>query len=379
MTEIDLNPPDSDNGALLERITALTRDLVLIPSDATRPNEIKRCFNVVRNHLDPLDGIVLHEFEFNAVTSLTALPAGHSTPDILFCAHLDVVTHVDESSYRSTVLNNRIYGPGAGDMKGMIAILLDLFHQYHARRPGASLGLLITSDEERGGENGVRHVFEDRGLRCGAAVMPDGGSLTEITVEEKGILQLHISVDGTAGHAARPWLGDNALERLVDAVLRLKDRFRAWESSDPNDHWHPTCNLTMLDCTNQTPNRIPDSAAAVLDIRFTPPHTAESMMNVARECFGDRIRFDSTLAAPSSRLSPDPLFLDATGEITGQKPRLIRADGGSDARFISQFGIPVMVSRPTVGNLHAVDEWIDIPSMLTFYQIVECYLKRKLE
>ena len=258
----------------------------------------------------------------------------------------------------------------------MIAILLGLFHDHHTRHPDVSLGFLITSDEERGGEDGVRHMFEDRGFRCGAAVMPDGGSLTEITVEEKGILQLHIGAAGIAGHAARPWLSDNALEKLVRTVLRLKERFHSWQTAE--DHWHPTCTLTRLKCENQTPNRIPDSASGVLDIRFTAPHTWESVMAVVRECFGDAVFVDSLLAAPSSHLSPDPIFVDATREVTGQEPTMLRADGGSDARFISQFGIPVMVSRPLVGNLHSSDEWIDIPSMLVFHRILERYLNRKL-
>ena len=37
-----------------------------------------------------------------------------------------------------------------------------------------------------------------------------------------------------------------------------------------------------------------------------------------------------------------------------------------------------MLSRPLVGELHAVDEWIDIGSMVTYYQICERYIVEKL-
>ena len=41
--------------------------------------------------------------------------------------------------------------------------------------------------------------------------------------------------------------------------------------------------------------------------------------------------------------------------------------------------IPVIMTRPQVGNLHAADEWIDIQSMLEFYRICETYLKARLD
>ncbi|MEK6766676.1 MAG: M20 family peptidase, partial [Planctomycetota bacterium] len=65
-------------------------------------------------------------------------------------------------------------------------------------------------------------------------------------------------------------------------------------------------------------------------------------------------------------------------EITGKPTNLEKEDGGSDARFIGRLNIPVIVSRPVVGELHSIDEWIDIESMETFYRIYELYLKRKL-
>ncbi|NIP94173.1 MAG: M20/M25/M40 family metallo-hydrolase, partial [Akkermansiaceae bacterium] len=86
-------------------------------------------------------------------------------PEVLLCGHLDVVGHPDISVYRSRVADGRVYGPGAGDMKGPLAILLELFKAFHTRHEDASIGLLVTSDEESGGQAGVRHVFEDRGFR----------------------------------------------------------------------------------------------------------------------------------------------------------------------------------------------------------------------
>ena len=59
--------------------------------------------------------------------------------------------------------------------------------------------------------------------------------------------------------------------------------------------------------------------------------------------------------------------------------RLSRESGGSDARFLHPHGIPVLMSRPAVGNLHAPDEWIDIESMVEYYRVCEAYLAQRFE
>ena len=84
------------------------------------------------------------------------------------------------------------------------------------------------------------------------------------------------------------------------------------------------------------------------------------------------------LSAEPLELEPNHLFKSIIEEVTGSEASFVREDGASDARFIQKYGIPVIISRPTVGNIHSEDEWIDIESMLTFYQICECFLEKKL-
>ena len=84
------------------------------------------------------------------------------------------------------------------------------------------------------------------------------------------------------------------------------------------------------------------------------------------------------MTAEPTDLAPDPLFGQVTQEETGEPVKLVRASGGSDGRFFRRHGIPVNLSRPLVGNLHAIDEWIDIESMVTYYRICERYIRRGL-
>ena len=269
-------------------------------------------------------------------------------------------------------------------MKGAVAIMLELFREMHRRHPGISMGLAITSDEEQGGEHGVRYLVEEVGLRCGIAIIPDGGSLSEITVEEKGILHLRVRSGGRGAHAARPWLGENALSKLMEGVLAVERHFDSLKPEDfdeeggPVDHWFPTCSLTQAGTPNESVNRIPSHAEAVLDVRFPPPHTMAEMRETIAGLLGEGLELEMIVGAEPTHLAPDRLFCDVTEIIGGEPVSLVKASGGSDSRFFREEEMPVNLSRPLVGELHSRREWIEIASMVTYYRICEEYLRRRL-
>ena len=361
---------------LRQRLVELTRDLILIPSTRDRPEEIDRCLEFVVNHAELPEAVTVERYREEGSPSAVILPRHVSIPEVMLFAHVDVVPRPDGTEYRSTVGDGRIYGPGSGDMKGELAILLEIFRDFHERHPAISLGMAVTSDEETGGKHGTQFLFEKAGVRCGVAILPDSGTINEIAVEEKGILHLKLQAHGSSGHASRPWLADNPMERMVLALNQVKNYFETLKDGD--EHWHPTFAMTTLHTENRVANRIPSFAEAVCDIRFPPPYTSEQMISAVKKFTDNRMVFEVLVSAEPTKISPDPLFLVATEEITGKPVKLIREHGGSDARFICRYGIPVIMSRPFVGNLHAENEWIDIASMETLYRIYERYLEKKL-
>ncbi len=365
---------------LLERLVALTRDLILIPGTDSRPQERARCMALLRGHLEAVGGIQIREYECNGYNSMVATPAGVDHPEVLMAGHLDVIEHPDEAAYRSRIADGRIIGPGAGDMKGQLAIMIELFRSLQRRAPGISFGIAVTSDEEVGGENGVRHLMESAGLRCGIAIVPDGGSLNDITVAEKGILHARLIARGAESHAARPWLVPNALLRLAERLVHITHEFEALRPEQENaaDHWYPTCVPTVLRTDNETINCIPGEAHACVDLRFPPPFTVANVLERLRSAAGPEIEVTEIMSAEPSHLAPDPLYMEVTASLTGRPVNLVRASGGSDARFLARHGIPVILSRPLTGALHSPDEWIDIESMGQYFRICEEYVLRRL-
>ena len=132
--------------SLRRRLIELSRDLILIPSTRDRPEDIERCMEFVINHVELPNELTVRRFYEKGSPSTVILPHNVSTPEVLLLAHLDVVARPEGSEYRSSVIDGRIYGPGSGDMKGELAILLEIFRDFHERCPGVSLGLAVTSD-----------------------------------------------------------------------------------------------------------------------------------------------------------------------------------------------------------------------------------------
>ena len=337
---------------------------------------MRRAIEWVGNHLESLEGVVVHSHETKGVLSLVALPEGCEEPDVVMFGHVDVVHHPDRESYRSELVDGRICGPGTGDMKGIVAIMLELFRYFHLQSPGVPLGLAITTDEELGGENGTRALIEEHGLRCKIGMVPDGGSLDEVVVEEKGILHLHLESTGIACHAARPWLGENALAQIVESIEQIEALF---PPGDDPEHWFATCAVTSVTTPNRSINRVPSHAGASLDIRYPHPLKAEDLIQQIEQVLSDGVTVVPIISARPNRLSPDLAFFDACEAVLGHRPRKLREHGGSDARFIAAHNIPVIMSRPHCGNLHSRSEWIDIDSMVTFYEIYRSYLAERFQ
>jgi len=144
--------------------------------------------------------------------------AGEAPPLLLY-GHVDVVTTSGQQwthpPFGGELLDGWVWGRGALDMKGGVAMLVDAFTRA-ARgelRPRGDLLLAVLSDEENGGDFGARFLAEEHtdlfeGVRHalgefgGARVRLGGTSFYPIQVAEKQMCWLRGRVHGPGGHAA---------------------------------------------------------------------------------------------------------------------------------------------------------------------------------
>jgi acetylornithine deacetylase/succinyl-diaminopimelate desuccinylase-like protein len=130
-----------------------------------------------------------------------------------------------------------VWGRGALDMKGQVAAELAACLELGRSgwRPAAGeLLLVLTADEEAGGDLGARWLCGQHPDRVrsdlvvneggGVTIEHEGRRLYTLSVGEKGIFRVKVTVEGRAGHASLPKIGDNALLKLAPLLTRLSEQ-----------------------------------------------------------------------------------------------------------------------------------------------------------
>jgi len=161
---------------------------------------------------------------------------GKAAPLMLY-GHVDVVPTAKQAwtypPFEAKIADGFIWGRGALDMKGGIAMMLAAVLRAKAEylTPSGDVVLVILSDEEAGGEYGAEYLVENHsdqfaGIRY--AIGEFGGYTAHvgkkkfypIQVAEKQGCWIKAIIRGPGGHGARPMRG-GAMAKLADLLYRL--------------------------------------------------------------------------------------------------------------------------------------------------------------
>ena len=317
------------------------------------------------------------EFSSNGFPSLILTTRKTKQPAVLLQAHLDVV---DGSPFVFVprVTKNKLFGLGVFDMKFAVASYLRLLRELGDNLPKYNLGVMLTTDEEVGGENGVKFLLE-KGYWAKVCLLPDGGHRLAIQVGAKGVWHLSVECRGKSVHGSRVWQGENAVEKLSTFLSVLKNKFPKEPCSIPY-HNHNTFNLGYF-TGGTAANKVPDFAKALVDIRFTPGVTRlalRKMISAAKRDFNN-IKVKELVYGPSFKIDRENSYLKLFSEILSQEykaqPEYITSHGSSDARFFSEKGIPVVATRPNGGGHHSEKEWLDLADWEKFYLVLKRFVE----
>ena len=104
--------------------------------------EINKALDFVKKELKDyhIKEIIIDDYK-NLVISNTL----DNNLDIIFCGHIDVVVC---DKYEGKVIDNKLYGRGAFDMKSQLSIMMSVLKN---NKSDKKIALIITSDEEIGG------------------------------------------------------------------------------------------------------------------------------------------------------------------------------------------------------------------------------------
>lgn len=278
---------------------------------------------------------------------------GHPTPEIVFSTHMDTVPPFIPSWEDS----ENVYGRGSCDAKGIIAIQIAAALKLHEQ--GIHVGLLFLVGEER--DSIGAKVANEKPIGCKFLI---NGEPTEnqIAVASKGALRAEITARGRMAHSAYPELGESAIDKLVEALHRLKTmELPATEGIGPS-----TMNIGIIE-GGRAPNVISDKARALLLYRLVGP--SEELREKIRETVGDLARVDFTLEIPFVRLrSFDDL------------PTMVAAFT-TDIPALSNWGEPLLVGPGSIHVAHTEGEYVpkkQLPDAVELYCAIAKRLKAQI-
>jgi succinyl-diaminopimelate desuccinylase len=240
-------------------LLATTTELMAVPSVSGNESAIAA---LVEERLAPIGWLRVERVGDNVVARTTL-----SRPQRLVVAgHLDTVPPGDNDRPRTD--GDTVWGVGASDMKGGLAVMLDLAATL--REPAVDVTWCFYAREEiERDRSGLVELWQERPelLAGDAAVL---GEPTNGLVEAgcQGTMRVRITLRGVRAHSARPFTGRNAIHRLAPLVQRVAD-------------W-PGREVTLDGCIyaeqlqvvgvegGVAPNVVPDRATVTVNHRYAP-------------------------------------------------------------------------------------------------------------
>jgi succinyl-diaminopimelate desuccinylase len=224
-------------------------------------------------------------------------------PLVVLAGHLDTIPAQDNVPGR--LEDGWVVGLGASDMKGGLAVMLELAFWIDTARPdrGIDLGLLFFTREELPvAESPLPAVFsacpELREADLAIVLEPTDNT---VQVGCLGNLNATLTFRGVSAHSARPWLGDNAIARAVDALRPLLQIPPEPVEID---------GLVFVEVLSVTGieggvahNVIPDRVACRLNFRFAPNKTIAQAEERLRQLVGESGELEITSNSPPGRVS----------------------------------------------------------------------------
>jgi succinyl-diaminopimelate desuccinylase len=296
---------------------------------------------------------------------------GSGGPRVVLGGHFDVVRTEHDGDPR--VEGERLYAPGAADMKSGLALMLalaerdarcpvDLTLVFYAREEGPyaenELGPVLAADPELG-QTDVAVMLEpsDNKLQLGC-----GGSI-HATARFRG----------RTAHSARPWQGENAIHKSAALLARLGALEPVVDERD-GLIWKNVISATM-GSGGRARNIIPDVFELNLNHRFGPSTSVERAKQnvldvVANEA--DVNFIDISPSAPPLREHPLVAALAGSG-VLAVEPKQAWTDV---ARFAS-LGIPAVNFGPGVqAQAHQKNEWTLLPQLDVGLRVLSTWLER---
>ncbi|MFI7481056.1 succinyl-diaminopimelate desuccinylase [Kocuria sp. M1R5S2] len=361
MTALDLAADPAD----------LTAALIDLESVSGREGPLA---DAVEAALRRLPHLTVHR-DGDAVVARTGLGRAER---VVLAGHLDTVPLPSTPGARGTVPSSWseedgrrvLYGRGATDMKGGVAVQLALAAALQEPRRDVTY-VFYDHEEVEASASGLGRLRRNAPhlLEADFAVLLEP---TDGTVEGgcNGTMRFRITTRGRAAHSGRSWIGENAIHKQADVLARLaayEPRTVAVEGLEYRE------GLNAIRIRGGVAgNVVPDEASVEINYRFAPDRTPEEALDHVREIFPGH-ELELTDLSPAARPGLDRPAAAAFVAAVGQEPK--PKYGWTDVARFSEMGVPAVNFGPGDALLaHTDDEHVSADAVRACYRALAAWL-----
>ena len=339
---------------MASELAALLQEIMDIESVSGNERELA---DLVEARLSGLDHLEVFR-DGDCVVARTGLGRGER---VVIAGHLDTVPLLDNlpSRYEERPEGDVVWGRGACDMKGGVAVMLALAAEL--TEPNRDITWILYDHEEvEAASNGLGRLARHRPdlIEADFAVLMEPTS-ARIEGGCQGTIRVELHTEGVAAHSARAWMGHNAIHDLAPALATLAD-YASEEIEVDRLVYREGLNAVGVTGGVAT-NMIPPAAVLTVNYRYAPDKTPEQALARLGVWFPG-YRLEVTDVSPAARPGLDlPLaqeFVAAIGEQASPKY------GWTDVARFSALGVPAVNYGPgDPSYAHRADEFCPVADL----------------
>jgi len=375
-------------------LVAILSDLIALPSPYPPGTSVEICAYTAKR-LRKAGYKVEIATRAKGVDNVVARIKGKAKgPVIAFNAHVDTVgvgerTNWKSDPYKALVKGGLVYGLGAGNCKGSMAVQIWIAEEI-ARRGGPASGELIftfVADEENLGPEGMEFLRKSGKVRPDALIL---GAQTEnnLIVAERGVMWARLTSRGRAAHAGNPAAGDNAILRMIRIVGALSSYYDKALATRISGAMKSTVNIGMFHGGHNT-NVVPSACTVEIDRRLLPDEKVKDAFKELKKVV-DGVGEPRSMVGVEFLTGTNGFFAPENGAAVGafeaavkahsrRKVKFLNATGVSDGRYYADDGIEIINFGPGSGAQgHAANESVPIAEMVDAAYIQLDVVKRLL-
>ena len=357
----------------------------LIKIESISPND-NGCFDVIKQQFDGLD-FSFEETNYKNISNLIITNGNSKNKTFCFLGHTDVVPPGPESEwsvppFSGEIIDNKIYGRGAADMKGGVACFISALKEFLSENkdPSFNIMVLLNSNEEGKLENGkvdrVINEMIDKDKFIDFCLIGEPSSSKKvgdvIRIGRRGSLSGNLKVYGIQGHVAYPKQALNPILGIGKTLEELKNM--EWDRG--NENFEPTSfQVSNIKSGTGAENVVPGVLEMTFNFRFSP----ESSPDGLKEMFEALLKKSDLKYDVSWTLSALPFltakteFIDivksSIKEINNIDTKIDNGGGTSDGRWVAPMGSEIVELGPLNKTIHQIDEHVDIEDLSTLKEI----------